>query len=209
MCVGMCPTQPPGPLVERGHFIWRPHPCEPFIKKLFPRFVLSLSPHTKQQRGSQIILPSGHKLLTHLLLPPSSLSLVDTGEKRLSDSGRQAEAEWRGGRDQLLRCCLADNLHEKKSSLGTRKAPAFVQKKHLRPFSCSGGVNPPRTTPPPVVVLRFSPLSVLCLCYSSFHEFSLKHFQEKASPKWKKKKCFFQWHIKWAVKNNDETALWP
>lgn len=77
---------PPGPLVKRGRFIWRPRPCESFIKK--KKFCSSglffLSAHTNQH-SSHIILPSGYKLLTPLLLfPLSSLSLLSGSGPPLS-----------------------------------------------------------------------------------------------------------------------------
>lgn len=72
---------------------------------------------------------------------------ADTVEKQANDSERQAEAEKQGGRNLLL-CCWAANLCERKSSHGTKRAPSFV------PWSTWGlfllwRYNAPLLTDPP------------------------------------------------------------
>ncbi len=175
-----------GYLVKRGCCIWRPHPCVYFIKKL-PQLV-----HTLSQHKSVLFSHNLHKPLAPVIVLSPSLFHAETLEKQVSDSERQAEAEKLGGRNLLL-CCSAASLCERKSSPGTKRAPSFVQGSTWGLFLLRRYRPPPHTIPPPLCLSpRFSPLSLFSLCYSSVPEFILKGLcSQKQILKNDKKKCFY------------------
>lgn len=160
-----------GYLVKRGCFIWRPHPCASFIKKLCsPSWFTPLV--NTNQRCSHIILqthrssPCPPSLFCRGLPPPAFHA--DTLEKQVSDSERQAEAEKLGGRNLLL-CCSAASLCERKSSPGTKRAPSFVQGSTwglflLRWYRPPLSHDPTPVVPFPTVLTPFIVFPLLLIC---------------------------------------------